>query len=310
MEYKALVEEAVTTLTLLGLSPRLIPSYRNKIDHGDIDILCQRSMVDGEKVARVLGAEKTKPNGDCLSLLWRGAQLDLIFAKKSDMDSTYGYLAWPDLGNFVGRIAKTYGFRYGQLGLGRWIENQHGQRAHVAALSNSTRDILEFFDLDYQRWSEGFDDAWDIYAFVTSSAFFDRSIFLERSLDHRARVRNKKRPVYSGLIEWCQGKELPSFLETPRDSSWWDNRCDQYFGKAWRGEVSKWKEDEMRKAAVKRKFNGRWAERLSGLTGLELSDAMREFRQKREGVFEDWVLNTPQENIDIEFAKIAKGREG
>lgn len=310
MEHVEMTLEACGKLRQLGIIPHPVPSHRSKEDHGDIDILAVGTEGRHQDIAGVFQAEKSRQNGECLSLLWRGAQLDIVTVREDLVDAAVGYFSWPDLGNFLGRIAKAAGFRYGHRGLARWVGGRGGAKSAALTVSTCTKDIFGFLGVDHRRWEGGFDDPGDIYRFAASSPFFSRRIFEPGAIDHRARVRNRKRPVYAGLLEWSQGRDLPDFDFDSHPEGWWLGRIMDHFGPAWFLERDKWMGEERRRVEAAEKFNGTRVRELTGLDGPELGAFIQRFKERWGVGFLDWVLEQDQPGIDRAVLDFLSGWQG
>lgn len=297
-EHQEMVEEACGKIQGLGLEPRPVQCYRGKLDYGDIDILATGALGRRDELAGVFGSKKTLLNGDCLSLIWREAQLDIISVEAGLMDAAVGYFSWPDLGNFLGRIAKAAGFRYGHRGLARRVVFGRSKRPGTVDVSTCTRDIFGFFGLDYARWERGFDEREDIYSFVVSSPFFAKSLFEPKSLNHRERVRNRKRPVYAGLLGWAEGENLQSFDFEACSDAWWDQRAKSHFGGGWIEERCHLMRKEEQEEANSAKLNGDSVREITGLDGLDLGVFMRSFKASLDENLYDWLTPLSKESVD------------
>lgn len=307
-EHEEMTREVCLKLRQLGISPHPVPSYREKADHGDIDILAEGAEGRGLDIVEKFQAEKSNKNGDCLSLLWKGAQVDIVSIQDDLVDAALGYFSWPDLGNFLGRIAKAGGFRYGHRGLFKWVRAGDGGRTTAVEVSSCTKDIFGFFGVDHSRWEEGFDKPIDIYCFAASSPLFSRRIFEHQALDHRTRVRNRKRPVYAGLLGWASGRGLRDFDFEACPSEWWDQRVMEHFGQGWTLERDRWLDEESRREEAGEKFNGSRVRNLTGLNGPELGDFIQHFKAGRAANFRDWVIGQSQPSIDRAILDYFDGR--
>lgn len=86
--------------------------YHNKETFGDIDLIVDigNSNINyGDSVRRYIEKE-FKPNeifhnGNCYSFDYKEVQVDFMCVHSEDFDSNYHYLAFNDLGNYIGRIA-------------------------------------------------------------------------------------------------------------------------------------------------------------------------------------------------------------
>lgn len=307
-EYECMAPWACQVVGSLGFRCAVIPSHRNKETFGDIDIIAEDNGEDlnAGVIAAALGAEKFRRNGDCLSLLTDGVQVDIIFARRGMLDTALGYFSWPDLGNFVGRMARAGGFRYGHLGLFRRVNREGGRGAAHIPLSTDTGSILEFFGLDRVRWSMGFDSLEEIYGFLADSQFFSIEIFSPERIGHADRVRNKKRPVYRGILDWARGKNVPNFDFCGSSPEWWDRRATDHFGDRWIRDREARRTEDLMEMELARKFNGERVRDLTGLNGRALGEFMRAFRGSVAGGVKGWVMATGQDDIDREILSFFK----
>ena len=175
--------------------------YHNKETFGDIDIIVDidgASYLDsGGDFIRSYIQKTFKPNeifhnGNCYSFDYKEVQVDFMCVPSEDYDSNYHYLAFNDLGNYIGRIAHRLGLKYGQEGL--WYNHYlKGQNLGKVMISKDYREIFNFFDLDYDRWLEGFDELEDTFKFVTTSRYFDTEMFQLRSEESRVWKEGRSR---------------------------------------------------------------------------------------------------------------------
>ena len=97
----------------------IIPAYRNKMDFGDMDILCANPP-NSDTVALILEAVETHSNGSVTSYgvpVGKLFQVDLIKVPERSFDFALRYFAFNDLGNLIGRVAHRQGLKFGHLGL-------------------------------------------------------------------------------------------------------------------------------------------------------------------------------------------------
>jgi len=296
-EYEDMAREACLLLKNIGLDAVKIPSCRCKSDFGDIDLLVEGVQEKNGDIPRLFGSNLFKINGDCLSTLWKGAQLDIVFVETGALGTALGYFSWPDLGNFVGKIARAAGFKYGHKGLYRWVLTDRGKRRFGALLSTDTKSIFDFFALDHRTWELGFERPDDIYKFIASSPFFSKAPFRAEALNHASRIRNRKRPVYAGLMAWAEDTGVRDFDFKGVSSEWWEQRIDAHFGKEWRREADLWTWKESLKQLRAAKFNGRIVSELTGLSGYALGDFMRKFQDRVGDDFDSWVLKSSHDEV-------------
>lgn len=312
-EYHALTAriDALLTAALPGVRFALIPAYRAKLDFGDADILVERDALPSDwpaRVAAALNAGAHVPNGPVHSFDLEGFQVDLITTPAASFDFAYGYFAWNDLGNLIGRIAHKYRFKFGHEGL--FYPLRDGD--HLAAEVPVTRDFaqaLTFLGLDPARWAEGFDTLKDVFAYVASSVYFDPAQFPLEHRSHRARVRDAKRPTYTKFLTWVAAQaplaHAPAVTPAAR------LRAAREAFPAFREQHDLALARLVRHKAVAARFNGSLVSEWTGLCGKELGAFIRVLREDAGGIdaLHAHLLSlTPAEVRDWVLAQVAAQR--
>jgi len=296
--------------------------YHNKETFGDIDIIV-RVHPDSMGAVRPFIEKTFKPNeifhnGNCYSFDYKEVQVDFMCVSGEDFDSNYHYLAYNDLGNYIGRIAHRLGLKYGQEGL--WYNHyQKGQNLGRVMISKNYREIFNFLDLDYDRWLEGFDELEDTFEFVLTSKYFDSQMFQLDSLNRINRERNLKRASYMSFLDWIN-KNYPNVVGDYLDGPKEDARASDNTNKSLIKTINKTFPDanfnlkikeieylEAKKAYINAKFNGSMIMNIYGLEGKQIGDALKHFKREieKEGyAFDDYILSESQENIFEQFEYI------
>lgn len=227
-----------------GCRAEPIPAYRDKPDFGDLDMLVEKEkvLVPGsgrealEDFARKHGhARQIVSNGPVMSYDHRddpdgdaGFQVDLILTPAAEFDIAKAYFSYNDLGNLMGRIAHKMGFKFGHPGLLLPIR----QGTHQVAVLEVSQDIdacLEFMGYDPKRYHQGFRDRQEIYAFASSTAYFNPDIFLLENRNHASRTRDRKRPTYMGFLDHLRSLPPRDYFMFPEDKSQWLPRAFESF---------------------------------------------------------------------------------
>lgn len=278
-----------------------VQAYRAKPDFGDIDVLVERgtgvSGVDiAAKLADRLGdVTSVSHNGPVSSLLWRGVQCDLVFVQPDEYDFACAYFAWNDLGNLMGRVAHKMGFKYGHKGF--LYPLRYGDY-HVADIlvSRDVDAVARFLGYEPERLRGGFDALEDVYIYAASTPYFHPVLYQLEHQSHHARVRDRKRAVYRGFLEW--------FGKRPDMSVYnWDtaDRCG-FLSQAFHvfpGFVEAYgasMQSHQRRRLVTRKFNGEMVMRVTGLSGRDLGNFIKSFRGSVPE-FDSWVLRSTDEEV-------------
>lgn len=288
---------------ILGCEVRMIPSYRDKPDHGDLDLLVDLRTLpcDALTTALLPGSYWADSKGHAYSFLFRGVQVDLLTTELGHFESAYAYFSYNDVGNLIGKVARSAGFKFGHRGL-CYMVYPEGQPTRLLGQINVTADYgaaLEF--LGYPAYPQGgFDTLEQMFRFVACSPLFSKLAYAQENTRHRDRTRDAKRKTYRAFLEFLETFEggAPG-LPDPRLHIERALRAFPDFAR---------KLDELhaldrRSQAVAARFNGERVARLTGLEGPALSHRMNEIRKALGEEFERFVLNAADEQLDALIAR-------
>lgn len=317
-----------------------ILAYSSKSDFGDLDILIETfddDVLDWKEVIEFLfepkqivrnpiktytEGERADPNRKSkegvISFDVRGFQVDFILTPTEYFQTSIDYYNWNDLGNLCGRIYKKMGFKYGHKGMSYLFrdENNVFNVYDEQVICHDQRIILEFADLNYDEFCQGFDTLEDAFLWLTRSKYFHPDIFLLENRNYKSRVRDEKRRVYNYFLKWCAE-------QTGLNQYHWPEMKEQlgYAGNteflrlalktipgfaALHCKVVFLYEQKLR---VQEKFNGQVVHTLTGLTGKSLSLFMKYMLDKRGGKKEaqkKWfhdVQETIEADIKSDYAE-------
>ena len=290
--------------------------FHNKETFGDIDIIV--SMKGFNKNMREYIEETFKPNeifhnGNAWSFDYKELQVDIMTCAPEDFDSNYHYLAFNDLGNFIGRLAQSIGMKYGQEGL--WYNHYSDENTKDKIMvSKDYPKIFEFLGLDYDRWIEGFDTLEDIFEYVRTSYLFNPEMFQLHKLNKINRERNLKRASYMAFLEFIKNKAAhPDYSKSMVESRKKDviNVIRGYFPEAKIDlHLAEIAYKHARKNLIKQKFNGGILMKKYGLKGKEIGEAIKYFKASifdNYGMsFDDFVIMYNQEYILLNFEHYLK----
>lgn len=201
----------------------IVPSYRNKLDFGDMDVMVEREALQRaggpdmlvHRASVDFGSRAHFRNGYVTSVEYRhggdgpGVQLDLISAPAATFAFELAYLSWNDLGNLIGRVAHRMGFRYGMDGLVYMLRDGDHAFATVTVTTNVPR-ALEFLGYDPERFNAGFDAMEDLFEYTASSRYFAPELYLLENRNHTSRTRDRKRKTYSAFLDWLADGKAPA----------------------------------------------------------------------------------------------------
>jgi hypothetical protein len=196
-----------------GCRIEVIPFLHSKQDFGDVDILIES--LSGEKIdwkAYFAGKfDKHIPhvNGSTISIPVKDFQVDFCFIGSESYETAKGYYSY-EVGNFMGRIARPMGLRYGhknlrlQIPLNQLLPSLPDHQFADFIITKDTEEIHNILGFDYEAFRQGFNIKMDLFDWVVSSKNFDSKLFKLENLDHQTRTRNRKRPLWSEFLEWIQ----------------------------------------------------------------------------------------------------------
>lgn len=253
-----------------------VKAYRNKHDFGDIDLVVLKQLNTNIKslVKERLNPSEYHDNGPFFSFLYKDAQVDFILMNEREFESATNYFHWNDLGNFIGRVARSVNFKYGHDGLSyeEHLDDHYKISVHV---SNDMRLILQFLGYDYQRWEDGFNNFEDILEYAASSTRFNSLYFTLEDQNHNDRVRNKKRKMYQLMLNFINEKNIlpkPKLTKEERLSVY--SEAIDLFGNDFNLEVEEAKVKYEKYKEFKKLFNGDIVSELTGRTGKDLGNLM------------------------------------
>lgn len=307
VEFYNLYEKIVKKLSKVGIYGCLIPFYESKESFGDMDILVNKGLnfPDNwtDRVVSEFNPKSTFKNGSCFSFDFEDFQIDLILAPSEEFSYSYSYFAYNDLGNFIGRTAHRLGFKHGHDGLWYTLRDEENPDRVIKEIL-VTRDYstaLDFLGFLYLKGIPKFNTPEEIFEFAASSKYFDPKQFLLVNRSYAARVRDRKRKMYNGMLEWIRGRwpdlkddDTPepvdkeehlqrAFKQFPEFQNAYNEACAQH----------------QHTKALKQKFNGEFVALMFNEkpTGKELGNIMKELREKIER------YNLEQLIIDIDEAQ-------
>lgn len=272
--------------TLFGQIPDLVPSYAQKQDFGDCDMLVTSADLPElwrEGLAAASNSRGWLRNGDVTSMEIENVQFDFINVPRATRKFAYTYFAYNDLGNLMGRIAHKMRFKYGHEGL-VYVLREGDQVLANLPVSAEPSDVFDFMGYDYDRWTEGFETLNDIFEYAASTPFFHPDIYLLHNRNHISRIRDAKRKTYTEFLTWCSAKGASHWTAA------WDwtsvveqqrilhllRACDRW--PKLREDLNTVMAEHQSNKELKTRWNGDLVTRWTGLTGRDLGKFMAHLR--------------------------------
>lgn len=285
----------------------LIPSYKNKETFGDMDILINEKWFGPINYNLIFALYKPtevfiEKNSNVLSFDFRELQIDFIFMPDKYFKSALTYYSYNDLGNLMGRIANKMGTRYGHDGLKKLISS--GKSFKEINLSDDISKIFEFLGFDYNEFLKGFNDLEDIFKYVINSKFFNKELFFYENLNHENRTRNRKRKTYQKFLDFINNLKDNNIYEY--NDKYFSQRINEFFFNHLNVAQKELDNEEERRKLISQKFNGNIINDITGLESKELGEFINLFKASK--TFDQYILNTNQENIFIEILDFYKNK--
>jgi hypothetical protein len=274
-EYVQLCHELQELFPELKMKP--VKAYRQKPDFGDIDIVVETSptLDIPELVLERMGPDLTHyHNNMFFSFEYKGVQVDFISMSPDIFIPALNYFAWNDLGNFIGRTARSVGFKYGHEGL--MYELRLGDHYKKAiTVSTDTKKILKFLGHDYERWAAGFDVESEIFEYAASSTMFNSLYFDLDEQGHNDRVRNRKRKMYQKMLAYIEDNKIePKPKKTAEERREIYDQARLTFGDAFHVIVLSETVKYEKGLKFKEVYNGDIVSGITGLKGKDLGEFM------------------------------------
>lgn len=305
-----------------------ILAYAEKRDFGDMDLLIDDvNGYDARAIATCLDACEVVPNGDVTSIgirLPQGVfQIDLLKTPTPCFDFAARYFGFNDLGNLLGRVARRFGAKFGQRGLLYPLVDAENSFRLLAELT-ITLDFAEALRLlgydpvryETLRSTGGFRTLDDIFAYVVSSPYVHRDLYLLENLNHRARVRDAKRPTYNAFLAWLAQQTaatLPAYQWAAAGTRAAAAQQQAFLGAAFAAcprfehDYGLAMQDWQRKKIIRQRYNGKLVGRITGLFGYALGQLMQTVRQHfaDEAAFEAFFLSADDNMLASLYQQLA-----
>lgn len=318
-EYFDLADRIFLELDDLFEKSHLVRAFYEKETHGDQDFLVTKIWnpeipLKKQLIEKFNLEEKfLHQNSNVYSLLIDNFQVDISLIGEKYFESAGFYMDDSPAGNLVGKIYHKFGASYGYDGLYFTLrDNFNTYKLGSIQISTNNEKICEFLGLDYQQKVAGFDTEKQIFDWVIDSKFFDHRIFAWNAMNHRARVRDKKRPDYNRFLNYVNEKFLDRKYDFPVKYDDIEILNDFFSEAELVKNIEILREKELKRQESAKKFNGdlirNW---IPGLEGKNLGKAISEFKFSRGCMsdcktFENYLEFTPADKIKGDFLRWVK----
>lgn len=281
--------------------------YSDKPDFGDMDVILVKMLNWDELragILRDLGITEYKTVGHVFSTNFRGLQTDFFMVPEDDLETTYTFMSFNDLGNFIGRICRRFDLKYGERGLEYVYRRANGNHVAHLEVSRDFRETCGFLGLDYGAFGKGFASLEDVFDWVIASPYFSVAPYLDEATSNLQK-RVADRTTVARFVEYLGARGIDKRPEL-RDRKTYLDDVDRAFPAAKLAEkIVKERDAEARALVIAGKFNGKRVMRLiPGLEGEQLGILIRHFKASFAD-FEEWVLHTDEHEIDARILEFA-----
>ena len=207
----------------------LIIETPDKEDFGDLDILISGNDNEIFEMINFFEPEEIQRSGNIFSFNYKDFQIDFLQVSPSQVNPSQVipsqvspsqvstslansikmaqfFYNYGDIGAILGRIFSTYGFKFGQKGLSLHLKN-YGDS--ILFLSDDPSEICNYFNYDYQRWTQGFSKIEECFEWIISSKYFRKNIFFGGNF--KVNKKSYQRPFYLKFLDYI--KLLPNFYK-------------------------------------------------------------------------------------------------
>lgn len=286
-----------------------IKAYKNKLDFGDLDILVSKPKPEYKILKEFLEKEfNTKEivnNGSIVSFEYNNFQIDLIFETKENLNIAEFYFSYNDLNNIIGKIAYSFGLKFGFDGLYYPLRTEHGNLSEEVLLTKNPEEIYNFLDYDYKSYLKGFDSLEAIFEFVISSKYFSSDKYLKsyEELSTVDKTRIKKRKTYNEFILWLEKVKPQNNFNFNEDKTTYIDFIANFFPNSnLKEKINEFKNKQNQLEEISTKFNGKIIMSLyPNLNGKELGEFIIEFKKylsKENSIFEDIIYKLSANEIE------------
>jgi len=288
----------------------LVESFKHKETFGDMDILV-KGLKDGNDIIEILNTFSPAPtqintNSNVVSFEHREFQIDLIFTKEEEWESSKLFFKYGDMGNLLGKMYHKINLKYGFSGLVLVVRDVNDTRKiGQIIISTEGQKIFEFMGLSWDRYLEGFNNEQEIFDYIIQSRFFDPEAFKFENLNHINKKRNRRREGYKKFVNFVEDMEIkPNYTFDSTDKIKHIKEIETYFGYHITEKIKEMQNEDNIKKEIASKFNGRLVMEWGNIEpGISISKHIKGFRDyiRENRNYEAYILMTPLENIKSEF---------
>ncbi len=217
IEYNSICSDICRILSVNGYIEGqdfyLIQPLNEKESFGDIDVLIKKNNNPhlGNELCQLFNPTQIKVNKPVYSFNFKECQIDFIFTKPRHWGVAKYFYDWGGIGFLLGKIARFRKLKLGQLGL--LFELQHFEVTEDIEVSLDPIKIFQFFDLDLDRYNEGFNNIEEVAFWFIQSKWFSNAVFERVAVKDGQIIRDTQRPIYQEFLKHI--RKVNVVLERP-----------------------------------------------------------------------------------------------
>ena len=205
------------------------PEAPEKSDHGDIDFLADKPLLDftGQDLELALGASAHIKAGSTTSFAIRVSehsnsffQLDVHLCKKGSFEWESVIYAYGDLWHIIGSVVTRFGLAINDSGLNARVEEieEKNKKDSLLLLTSEPCEMMAFLGLDDLRYERGFSTLDELFEWASSMPLFHEQFFKKEIISGKEGRIREKRPMYSRFVtEWLPQKATFHASTAPQD---------------------------------------------------------------------------------------------
>lgn len=285
-----------------GIHYKIPLPYHNKPTFGDVDIILDAGFLENknweEPLLADLGDVQVKKVRNVTSVLYMNFQVDFFCVATSRFESTANFMCYNILGNLVGRLYHKFNLKYGEDGLKYVLRGFNDRISEEIQISRDMKAMLEFVDLNFDRWRIGFVDLEDIFQYIVRSKYFCSSSYSEEFFNVRKRAT--ERPDFNAFLDYLTVHNVQKNYPFEREKEIYIPMIDAAFPEA--NLKTKYEQHcklQPKLKIISEKFNGKIVMNLISLDGKELGQFIDAFKKSKGNEFDDFIYNSSQELIDF-----------
>lgn len=297
----------------LTLFSSVIKCYHTKSDHGDLDLLIERTADTNvnwrDYITKAFTPRAIYSNANVHSFDYKDFQIDFIIINNEVANTSKTYYSYYPLGNLMGKSFHKFNLSYGWDGLYYKFRNFNGRNSENILISTDPKKIFEFGGYDYDRYLQGFETMEEIFEYVIAGKYFDTQRLQLNNLNQIDRKRNRKRGPYNAFLKYLDENKIDVSYPFSEDKSDYIPMIDNFFPEANLLEklevlAEKDREDKI----IATKFNGDIVMSLLPiLMGRELGAAIQKFKTHLGDEYREFILKSDFNTIMNEFLEVYNG---